>query len=238
MEYKVYKNLIFDLDDTIVNCGIYYAECKKRFVDYASGRTNLPSEFVQKLLESIDLCCISLPNAFGQTRFATSNAATSMALDIISGRDCDEYAKKISYDIGFSVFDAEYAPVSGAIDTLQYYHDKGYNLYLYTKGDFVIQMKKIDKNNLGRFFHLDNIHVVSNKSANVLNGIIIDHDLDINETLLIGDSLRDDIGSANGVRIDSVWINNTEKPSWGYENVLEVPTYSIRTLSDLPSLIK
>lgn len=247
-----YKNLIFDMDDTILQCGIYYQNCKDELFRWQANRTGIPKEVIFKIFNGIDIASTDLPNGFSKDRFPRSFAATSAALDIINGKPIDEEAKVKSAHIGESVFYAQYDPFPGAIGTLQKYKDAGFELFLYTKGVDSVQWFKIHKHKLNRFFgdmEERRVHIVPKKNNGYVEKFILNsrwHDwgtgetvtriLNPKETILIGDSLRDDVGSAISANIDSVHVDSA-KPTWAYENTDNKPTYTISTLFELPSII-
>lgn len=233
----MYKNLIFDLDDTILKCGIYYSQCKQRFIQFSHLRTGIKKELIEKILDDLDLTCTSLPNGFGKERFPRSFAAASSALDVIIGHPVDVLAAEQSYMIGNTVFAAEYEPYDNAIETLESYKNAGFNLFLCTKGDIDVQMNKIKSHGLQKLFDSDKIYIIQKKTPLVLTEIMFNHNLVETETVMIGDSIRDDVGSAIGAGIDSVWISNTSKPKWSYENSDHVPTNSVLSLELLPTVI-
>lgn len=217
----MYRNLIFDLDDTILTCSKYYEECKDKFVAEAVKRTGVKQEVVEKILGGVDLACMGLDDGFGKERFPRSFAATSAVLDIIRGKPVDEIACDRAFVIGDSVFRAEYPIIEGAEEVLEEYKAKGYNLFLYTKGDYGVQQRKIDIHRLDRFFDMENTYIVGKKGGEQIQKIIDDHNLIKEETVLIGDSMRDDIRSANEVGIDSVHVWDIARRKWDYESTNE-----------------
>lgn len=138
-------NLIFDMDDTLCECSPYYAKCKKAFIVQAHERTNIPSDVIKQILSGIDVACTSLPSGFGKERYPRSFAAASSVLDIIRGLPVDSQAAEQSYLLGDSVFNEPYPLFDGVLDTLQRLKQSGYRLFLYTKGDYEMQWKKITK---------------------------------------------------------------------------------------------
>lgn len=235
---KQYKSLLFDLDDTILRCGKYYHACKNEFIQYQHARTGISPHIIEKILDGIDIACTELEGGFLKERFPRSFAAVSSVLDTILGRMVDQNAKNTSYQIGNSVFDAPYELINGAYETLKLYKDAGYRMFLYTKGDEKIQRRKLDKNGLYAIFNDEkDIHIVPKKNSEyVIEHILEANGLDKNETILIGDSLKDDIGSAGGSGIDSVLIN-ADKPVWYLDVGMYVPTHVRNSIKDLPTII-
>jgi len=230
------ENVIFDMDDTILVCGKYYIKCRKDFAEFNAKRTGLPERFCESILHHIDLECTTLANGWGKDRFPRSFAAASVTLDILSGKSVDETAAEQSFLLGESVFHAPYELIAGAIETLTWLSDHHIKLFLYTKGDYNVQQEKIIKHNLTRFFPTSHQYIVPHKSGHELNNIIVDHELNIDETILVGDSMRDDVMSAKAVNMRSVLVMSGHP--WGYDQQHVSPTLQINSIADLPDRIE
>ncbi len=231
-----YKNLIFDMDDTILKCGLYYQNCKDEFIRYSHARTGIDEGIITQILNSIDIASTGFADGFSTHRLPRSFAAASSALDIITGHPVDEQAASKCYYIAESVFFAQYDPFPGAIETLREYKVAGYRMFLLTKGDHIVQWFKINKHGLGEFFDRSVVNIVDKKTHSNIDNIIAANRLEKDETVMIGDSVRDDISSAEGAGIDSVLIA-CDKPTWGYENTDHIPTYTIGNLDELRKII-
>lgn len=235
---KTYQNLIFDLDDTIIRCGHYYAKAKTEFVQFSYERTGLPPAMIETLLNDIDLSCTALPNGFNRERYPRSFRAASNVLDIIRGVPVDATAGDKSFEIGDSVFSAPYEMFDGARDVLTKYKSTGHRLFMCTKGDDEVQQRKIDIHSLTDLFESPRIYIVGKKTPETVQKILSDHQLIKESTVFIGDSLRDDVGSAIKAGIDSVWINKPDRHVWAYENNQDHrPTHILERITELPSII-
>jgi phosphoglycolate phosphatase-like HAD superfamily hydrolase len=80
------------------------------------------------------------------------------------------------------------------------------------------------------------VYIVPFKNGGRINHILNTHHLEKDETILIGDSVRDDIASAVESGIDSILIKS-DKPSWAYEDAKYTPTYTLSSIAELPSII-
>lgn len=231
-------NLIFDMDDTLCECSPYYAKCKKTFIAQAHERTDVPVEVIKQILTGIDVACTSLPSGFGKERYPRSFAAASSVLDIIRGLPVDSTAAEQAYLLGDSVFNESYPLFDGVIETLQRLRKSGYRLFLYTKGDYEMQWKKITKNKLDTIFATDHIYVVPKKDGTALTKIVTDHRINVKESLMIGDSIRDDIGSANEIGMLSVLVDSVTKAHWEFENADHVPSYKVKKMTDIELMLQ
>jgi putative hydrolase of the HAD superfamily len=232
---RKYRNIIWDLDDTLLPCGIHYSECKAIFGLYQNERTGVPATACEELVNAIDLVSVKLPNAFSKERYPTSFLAASMALDVITGKELDQNAASESYVIGQSVFEADYHVEDAVYEMLLRYKLAGFGLFLFTKGDFDVQTRKITKNALERVFRPENIQIVAQKNGELLKEVMLKHNLFLEDTILIGDSLKDDIGSAEAVGIDSILID--KEHTWGYDHADHTPTHTVDNVLDVPKLI-
>jgi FMN phosphatase YigB (HAD superfamily) len=233
-----YKNLIFDMDNTLSDCSRFYIEQALEFAERQSARTGLDVEFIRKVQSKIDVEFTPLPGGFLRSRFPRSFAATSAAIDIMLGNEVDEMWMDISYIIGDKVFDALYPLYSGVMETLELYKFAGFNLFVLSKGDLEVQMRKIEMNSLEKIFDRNHIYIVGHKNPEDVERVIEDHHLTKSETIFIGDSVRDDIGSALGAGIDCILVTHQSlSGQWEYENKAHTPTFSIHEVNDLPTII-
>ena len=230
------KTIIFDMDDTLLECSVHYNEVKEQFCQFAHHRTHIDIAIIRRILNDIDVACTSLPNAFGIERFPRSFQAVSVALDIINGEAPNPEAAKYSYNIGMSVFDAEYELYPNTIATLNAL-ELEYKFILLTKGDVHKQTQKITKNGLDYFFHPLRTHIVGIKNVDVLHSVLVDHQLAPEDVVYVGDSIRDDIAPANALNIPSIWMQH-HRPTWNYETDAAIPKYIINDIGELPELLK
>ena len=119
------------------------------------------------------------------------------------------------------------------IEVLQYLTDKGYQLHLITNGFEKTQHEKLRSSGLTVFFK----HVITSEGSNSLKPEkeIFDYALakanaNVNESIMIGDTLDVDILGAMNAGMDQVHVNFTNKPQ-----DLK-PTYTVTTLKELKEI--
>lgn len=207
------RNVIFDLDDTLCTCGPYYNEKKEQFAVIASQRTGIEESVCRGVLEGIDSACTKALHGFNRQRFPKSFAGASAALDIMAGRKIDEKEVEMAYLLGESVFYEPYPLFEGVDNTLTNLSQK-YVLFLCTLGDIDIQMSKIEKNNLYRFFDKDRIYIVSKKDSSAYEKIVNDHQLDKRTTVVVGDSIQRDIMAAQEAGLGAIWVSEGQNEIW------------------------
>lgn len=230
-----YQYYIFDLDDTLIYCGKYYSNAKKKFVERKMKTTGLSEEICLEVLSSIDINSTKTEHGFGKTRLPKSFYATSIALDIISGKDENiEEAKELEA-VAESVFDAPYEEIPGALDTVKCLKDMNKKIYLLTKGDEDIQRRKFEIHGLFDLIGEDNMRVVPRKSSEVLATFMQDKQIPMNgSTVVVGDSVRDDIRSSQLLNIDNIRVLVDTDAAWKpYENIAVDSTFVVRRVQDI-----
>lgn len=231
------KTLIWDLDGTINRCAEYYLAAQEEFAVYKSNLTNIDKDIILDLLRAIDLAATKLPDAFNRHRFPRSFFTTSYAVDALLEVPLQLGQAERAYEIGDSVFEAEYCLYDGAFETLKQYKEAGWSMVLVTKGDYEVQRRKIEKNNLYEIFDPRNVYITLKKSKEFLTNICIDQKVNLDTSWVIGDSLKDDIAPAKAVGLKTVLITPTH--NWAYDHSPETePDVAIDSISDLPSVIE
>lgn len=236
------QNLLIDLDDTLISTSTHYIEKQTEFVKEVSERTRIPADICLQIFKDIDLASTKLDTGFSKTRFPRSMAATSAVLDIVRGYPVNDVAAQDAFRVGDSVFDAEYEFFNGVESCLEDLCQR-YNMYLWTKGDLDVQWNKILKNDLTRFFPAKNIHIVQRKTPDDLFKILSDNFEDphiaAKESILIGDSLKDDIYSAKCIGMANVLIKHPDTQGWAsYNNSVSVtPTWTIPSFLEINRIL-
>lgn len=231
------RNIIFDLDDTLADCGVYYKAQHQKFAEYQHERTGLSVELIKRLREDIDVNFTQTADGFSRVRFPRSFASTSMTIDVMLGNKVDDVAAYQSFELGDEVFNATYPLCEGVTDMLTTYRDAGHTLLLLTKGDFEVQSRKIVMNDLHDWFDKDRMYIVPQKTPQSLQSVLDDHNLSPKNTVVVGDSLRDDIANAFAVGCDAVWVSGRHNTAWAYENTHVEVTHSVECAADLTQLL-
>lgn len=238
MKKKTFEgyNFIFDLDNTCCECAIYYDNCYDQFVSEVSQRTGVPAIIAKDILKAVDLYSIKI-DGFGRHRFPKSFQAASLAIDVLMDKKPSVKDAKKAWKIGNSVFTAPYQLYPGVFDMLKELKKLGANLFLVTKGDFEVQQYKIKKNKLHKIFDSNKIYIDVIKNEAHFNKVIDDYKLDKNKTIVIGDSLKDDIIGATKAGLRSIFISGQANHGWGYEDEDGKPTKTIEKVTDLMEII-
>lgn len=234
-----YKALVFDGDDTLWACSKYYWQCRDNLVEFQVKRTGLDPEIVASLYSVIDGQMLRLPGAFGRIRFPRTFQAISLALDGMLGNEPNLEASEKSFEIGNAVFEAEYPIFPGVWALLKELKaDYDVLIIINTKGDAEVQERKVSKNDLQGL--INGLYITLNKDIAHLESILRNHDLQPEEVLCIGDSMRDDVITSDKVGCDTLWISDHSphhfKPRWEYEAQIKAPvqpTYWLKKVADM-----
>ncbi len=192
--------LIWDLDDTITYNRIHYIVAMDMFVRFMKDKygSDAPSEKeiigVQEKIDSKRYTEGQKTEEKGLSRHRFPGS-TVMAFEKLCNDRALEYTNddlvKVLH-IGRYAFDENMWEVQsfkpGAEEVLQYCKDKGDIMYLLTKGDPVVQERKIDVFGLENYFG-NNMRTVWSKSAEVFTEIYGDHPRE--RCYAIGDSPSD-----------------------------------------------
>lgn len=228
--------LLFDLDETLIRCNEYYVDTKRKFATMACQRTGISQDIALSILKTIDAESIKI-DGFGKSRFPKSFSAASVAIDVLMGRTPSTTHAKKAWSLGNSVFTAKYPLYPGAWDALTKIKELGYNMFLCTKGDPRVQMKKIIKNKLNKIFPDGHIYIDVFKNETHFSKILKEHHLNKSKTIVIGDNLIDDIKSAEKLKLRSILVSNEQTNNEIGEEEKNKSTWQIENIADLPKLL-
>ena len=111
-------------------------------------------------------------------------------------------------------------PYDGVEDTLATLKDS-HRLILVTKGNHEEQMSKVDRTGVGKYF--ESLEILAEKTPAEYARLVAEHDLDPDDTWMIGNSPRSDILPALEVGLGAVHIPHDQ--TWSLE-VADMPEHS------------
>lgn len=224
------KAFIIDLDDTLVYCGKYYDQCKGEFADYMA-KFGMPRDECLKRFAKLDLERARDTRVDFESRFPGSMTQLFKTWCIerritITPEQELEVAK-----IGFSVYESAFEPMPDAHNML-YELSHEYTLYLYTKGNEKIQIKKILKADLDPYFK--GVWITDAKTLKMLTMFMLKHELSTRSTWVLGNSTNSDILPSVELGIpvhQSIYIESYE---WEEDHgILPVGVHRIKTLGEV-----
>jgi putative hydrolase of the HAD superfamily len=179
-----FKVIAFDADDTLWINEPYFRQTEERFCkllgEYASVH-ELERELLKIEIENLALY------GYGIKGFILSMIEAAMK---ISGNTISVDTVNQIMDLGKQMLNQPIELLEGVEEVLQALKDK-YRLVVSTKGDLLDQERKLKKSGLSHYFH--HIEIMSEKDdANYLK--LIKHlDIQPQELLMIGNSLKSDV---------------------------------------------
>lgn len=246
-------NIIIDLDNTMVMCNVYYQFAKTNLVKYIKKISKLSEDDIASLLEKFELERLNSIDAFSSKTFPDvfektlreacpdlKFSATGWELkESQTWRDmsvASNHLESIKM-LAKGVFNnAPYSIYPTVNETLLELNNRGYRLWLASKGDFYTQLRKIQ--DLSKVFN--GVFIVPNKNADVYSGIVTTIRGDLKNTWMIGDSPTDDIISASNAGLKTIWVRRSAKSSWIGDPFISNFEYnhSIETFSELLNIFK
>ena len=240
---KNIETIIFDLDNTLVRCMVYFDFTRKNIHKVLSRVSGLSVDTIIEMFDTVERSRVTKKDGFSKEAFIDS--VNTVRSDIyrklleenpIKAEEfyqSDDAIKLIQ--LTANVYDAPYTIYDDVPGVLKELKSRGYSLYVTTKGDFYGQSKKAA--NLPAVF--DGLFVLPHKNKNTWNGVVEATQIDRLTTLVVGDSIKDDINPAlqvglNAIRIDRVnaeWVGDPKT-----EPLKEVPV--IKTLTELLEILE
>lgn len=230
-------NLVFDLDDTLIQTSVTFNNARDRFGDLMAGRGVNAQEAIDTLI-TIDLARIEA-EGFGRGRFPVSLREAYHVLCARHGLAIVREDERLAENLGHNVFDTPPEPFPQTHDVLRRLRGEGCRLFLLTKGDFEVQQFRIDGASLRGYF--DNIHIFPKKDLPELREVLRANALPRENTWVIGDGMRSDINPAmeEGLHAilvgDKRWIYEDVQPTrdtfYRVQHVGEVPPYVLGSTS-------
>lgn len=234
------ESILFDLDNTLVRCMIYFEFTRKNMYKVFSKHSGLSVARVHEIFDAYESERVTRKDGFSKAAFLDSvNQARVSIYNEIADREVaakfmesDEPLNLINF--AANVYEAPYTMYEDVPAVLRYLKAKGYALFCVTKGDFYGQSKKAAK--LPELF--DGLFVLPHKSKHTWNGVIETAQLNRETTLVVGDSVKDDINPAlevglQAIRIDRLnteWVGDPRMPT-----IKDVQT--IRSLDELLKIL-
>lgn len=233
------KFIIFDLDDTLIECGIYYKENKNTFVQQMISL--FPGETVESIMEKQSERDMALMPSLGLdcSRYALSLVQTYKSF-------CEQYEAAIDIDkcnaffeLGMSIFKIVPALKEETISILKDL-DKN-NIYLLTAGSLSTQWKKLNDTGLDQYFKKENVFIFERKRKQemqvVINKIKMDHPGSTTDNMfMVGDSFATDIKAATSSKVHAIHIKRND--SWDFAKEPEKDFATCHSLYEVINYIK
>lgn len=206
-----YDTIFFDADDTLWENEQFFRNAEAQFAELLADYTS--PEGVQAMLWQKQEDNIPL---FGYGSKTYMIGMTDAAMELCGGHLPDKIyygLKKIITELAYH----EFQIIDGVEETLQALHGH-YKLIVATKGDLTEQMSKYRASGLDKYFH--HCEVMENKNEQNYLELAAKHDLQPEQILMIGNSVKSDIAPV--VNIGGVAINTPHEVVWVHE-MMDMP---------------
>jgi putative hydrolase of the HAD superfamily len=225
------KVIAFDADDTLWVNESYFRAVEDKFCNLLADY--LPEHSIAKELFRIEMQNLAL-YGYGVKGFMLSMVETALSvsnktvpLDIIE--------KILQY--GKEMLDKPIELLQGVEQVLAALQGK-YRVILATKGDLLDQERKLKKSGLAHYFH--HIEIMSDKQEADYQKLIKHLDIQPNELMMIGNSLKSDVLPV--LNIGGYGVHIPYHITWAHEKVeknIEHDNFmSIQTLTEILPLLK
>lgn len=204
------KVIAFDADDTLWVNEPFYNEIEQKFTELLNPYLS-PVEASHRLLATEK----GNMHLFGYGAKAFMLSMIETAIDLTEGRISGGEIQQI-IGMGKEMLSRPIQLLDGVrhvLDSLE----EDYTLMVLTKGDLLDQESKIARSGLGRYFQ--HVEIVSEKKPETYQQILGRYDLQAEEFVMVGNSLRSDILPV--LEIGAYAIHIPAAVTWQHEQVAE-----------------
>jgi putative hydrolase of the HAD superfamily len=208
--------LIVDADDTLWETEIYFEQC---IADFGALMATLgfDREEAERTVETVER------ERVPRVGYAPQEFARSLVFAY--QRLCERHGRAVKDEVSDSVWEIGRAMVAypivlldGVAETLARLSDHC-RLLLLTKGDGETQADKLARSGLGHLF--DGVHVVPEKDAGVIRGLVAEYDLRPEQTWMVGNSPRSDVNPALEAGIGAIHVPHSNTWHLEHEEIAE-----------------
>lgn len=214
------KVIAFDADDTLWVNEPYFKETEEKFCDLLEDY--LPRHTLVKELFKTEIDNLSL-YGYGVKGFMLSMIETSLRVTN-NTLNIEVIEKAIGF--GKELLQKEIELLDGVEDVLKMLKGK-YRLVVATKGDLLDQERKLKKSGLEHYFH--HIEIMSDKQEKDYLSLIKHLDIEPQQFLMMGNSLKSDVlpvlsigGHAVHIPYHTTWAHETVEHKVEHANFKQV----------------
>tara|TARA_B100001093_G_scaffold519952_1_gene611662 strand:+ start:20584 stop:21285 length:702 start_codon:yes stop_codon:yes gene_type:complete len=183
-DYSTIRTIGFDADDTLWVNETYFRETEDKFAELLQEfetKNKIDNELYAKEMENLRLY------GYGVKGFMLSMLETAIGLS--SGQVNNQTLLKI-IAMGKQMIAKPVEILDGVQETLQYLAPR-YRLIVMTKGDLLDQERKLQKSGLSKYFQ--HVEVLSDKKEKNYRDLLAHLEIDKDEFVMIGNSLKSDV---------------------------------------------
>lgn len=206
--YKNIKVIAFDADDTLWVNETYFREAEQKFAKLLSGyetENKIDQELFKTEIKNLSIY------GYGVKGFMLSMVECALEL---SNYNLKPRLLNDILNIGKEMLEKPIELLDEVENVLKALHGD-YKLIVATKGDLLDQERKLEKSGLLKYFH--HIEVMTDKKEADYKKLISHLDIESNQLLMIGNSLKSDILPL--VNIGASAIHVPFHTTWAHEEV-------------------
>jgi putative hydrolase of the HAD superfamily len=207
--------LIVDADDTLWENNIYYEQCIAAFVELMVAQ-GFGQEEAERTLDTVER--ERIPQAYAPEEFGRSLLIAYRRLCQSHDRPVEDEVSAAVWEIGQAVIEYPIVLLDGVAETLARLSGPC-RLLLLTKGDRENQESKLARSGLGHLF--DGVHIVPEKDAEVIRGLLAHYGLEPEQTWMVGNSPRSDINPALEAGIGAIYVPHPNTWQLEHEEIAE-----------------
>lgn len=210
INFENIKVIGFDADDTLWVNETYFREAEEQFtslLEQYETKNKIDQELFRMEIKNLELY------GYGIKGFMLSmiEAALELSNNEISQKTIAEIL-----DIGKRMISHPVEVLDGVVEVLERL-EGNYRLIVLTKGDLLDQERKLARSNLSKYFH--HVEVLSDKKEKNYQDLLDHLEIEVDEFLMIGNSLKSDILPI--VNIGAKAVHVPFHTTWQHEEVEE-----------------
>ena len=227
--YQTCKVIAFDADDTLWVNETYFRDAEKKFAKILSKYetvNKIDQELFKAEMKNLELY------GYGIKGFMLSMIECALKL---SNYSISQHEVEKILTLGKEMLTKPIELLDGVEEVLGELHHK-YKLIVATKGDLLDQERKLEKSGLLKYFH--HIEVMSEKKEMDYKKLVKHLDINSNELLMIGNSLKSDVLPL--LRIGASAIHIPFHITWSHEevSVKETQDSNFHTVHHIKEVLK
>ncbi|MBT9189599.1 MULTISPECIES: HAD family hydrolase [Zobellia] len=231
VDYSNIKVIGFDADDTLWVNETYFRDTEQKFAKLLEGyetMNTIDQELFKMEIKNLELY------GYGVKGFMLSMVES--ALQLSNNRVSQDTIGEI-LNLGKEMLRQPVELLDGVREVLRKLSNN-YRLIVLTKGDLLDQERKLERSGLSEFFH--HVEVLSDKKEENYLHLLNHLEIDVNEFLMIGNSLKSDVLPL--IEIGAQAVHVPFHTTWQHEEVkIENGDYKylkINKLSDIVEYLK
>jgi len=210
VDFSNIRTIGFDADDTLWVNETYFRDTEEKFAELLEGyetKNKIDQELFKMEMANLDIY------GYGIKGFMLSMIES--ALDLSNNKVSQKTIGEI-LDLGKRMISHPVELLDGVEEVLSTLTGK-YRLIVLTKGDLLDQERKLEKSGLSQYFH--HVEVLSDKKEENYSNLLQHLNIDVNEFLMIGNSLKSDVLPILNIGAKAVHI--PFHTTWAHEMVAE-----------------